>query len=127
MRHDGGNRKLIGLALGALLITFYLPAEAQQPGKIPWIGYLAGAGPGPSPSFIQGLGDLGYVEGKNIAFVFRTTEGRTERFADLAAELVRLKVEIIVTDTTGMALAAKEATSSIPIVMASSTDPVGAG
>ena len=101
--------------------------QAQLPGKIPWIGYLAGAGSGPSPSFIQGLGDLGYVEGKNIGIIYRTTEGRSERSADLAAELVRLKVDIIVADGTGLALAVKKATSSIPIVVASSTDPVGTG
>ena len=101
--------------------------EAQQPGKIPWIGYLAGAGSGPSPAFIQGLRHLGYVEGKNIGLVFRTAEGRTARYADLVAELVRLKVDIIVTDTTGAALALKKATSTIPIVMTDSTDPVGTG
>ena len=101
--------------------------QAQLPGKIPWIGYLAGAGSGPSPAFIQGLGDLGYVEGKNIGIIYRTTEGRSERSADLAAELVRLKVDIIVADGTGLALAVKKATTSIPIVVAFSTDPVGTG
>ena len=114
-------------ALGVLLLAFCFCAEAQQPGKIPWIGYLAGAGSGPSPSFIQGLGDLGYVEGKNIGIVFRTSESRSERYPDLAAELVRLKVDVIVADGSNAALAAKKTTSSVPIVMASSTDPVGAG
>jgi putative ABC transport system substrate-binding protein len=71
-------------------------AAAQQPTKVAQIGYLAGAGRGPSPVFVQGLRDLGYIEGKNIAFVFRTTEGKNERFSDLAAELVHLKVDIIV-------------------------------
>ena len=113
---------LVGLALWS--IPF---AEAQQTGKIPWIGYLAGAGSGPSPAFIEGLRDLGYIEGKNIAFVYRTAEGKTERYADLAAELVRLKVDIIVADSTGMALALKKATSTIPIVMTTVTDPVGTG
>jgi putative tryptophan/tyrosine transport system substrate-binding protein len=102
-------------------------AEGQQPGKIPWIGYLAATGSGPSPAFIQGLRDLGYVEGKNIGFVYRTAEGKSERYADLAAELVRLKVDVIVTDNTGAALALKKATSTIPIVMTTSTDPVGSG
>src|SRR4030095_15825243 len=101
---------LVGLTLGSVNL-----AEAQQPRKIPWIGYLAGAGSGPSPAFIEGLRDLGYIEGKNIAFVYRTAEGKTERYADLAAELVRLKVDIIVADSTGMALALKKATSTIPI------------
>jgi putative tryptophan/tyrosine transport system substrate-binding protein len=119
--------KIFAHALLALILTTIHLAQAQQPGKIPWIGYLAGAGSGPSPAFIQGLRDLGYVEGKNIGIIYRVTEGRTERYADLAAELVRLKVDLIVADTTGVALALKKATSSIPIVMASSTDPVGAG
>ena len=123
------SRKITGFALSALLVALASVrlVQAQLPGKIPWIGYLAGAGSGPSPSFIQGLGDLGYVEGKNIGIIYRTTEGRSERSADLAAELVRLKVGIIVADGTGLALAVKKATTSIPIVVASSTDPVGTG
>jgi putative ABC transport system substrate-binding protein len=119
--------KILVYAVSALILATIHLAEAQQPGKIPWIGYLAGAGSGPSPAFIQGLRDLGYVEGKNIAFVFRTTEGKTEHNADLAAELVRLKVDIIVADSTGIALALKKATSTIPIVMTTVTDPVGTG
>jgi ABC-type uncharacterized transport system substrate-binding protein len=116
---------LIWLLTTFLLGTVY--AQAQQPGKIPWVGYLAGTGSGPSPAFIQGLRDLGYVEGKNIAFVFRTAEGHSERYDDLAAELVRLKVDIIVADFTSASLAAKKATSTIPIVMTNGTDPVGTG
>jgi len=128
MSHEGrNNRKLIGLTLCALLSALCRPAEAQQLTKIPWIGYLAGAGSGPAPAFIQGLRDLGYVEGKNIAFVFRTAEGNSERYADLAAELVHLKVDIIVADGTSPSLWAKKATSTIPIVMTSSTDPIGNG
>jgi len=69
------KRKFAILTLCALLGALRIPAEAQQAGKIPWIGYLAGTGSGPSLAFIQGLRDLGYVEGKNIAFVFRTAEG----------------------------------------------------
>jgi putative ABC transport system substrate-binding protein len=121
------KRKITVLTLYAMLFALCASAEAQQPGKIPWIGYLAGTGSGPSPAFIQGLRDLGYVEGKNIGIIYRVTEGRTERYADLAAELVRLKVDVIVADTTGVALALKKATSTIPIVMTTSTDPVGAG
>src|SRR6516165_1674169 len=122
------SRKITGFALSALLVALASVRLVQaQPGKIPWIGYLAGAGSGPSPSFIQGLGDLGYVEGKNIGIIYRTAEGRSERSADLAAELVRLKVDIIVADGTGLALAVKKATTSIPIVVAFSTDPVGTG
>lgn len=119
-------KRVVIWLLGYVFLTAISLAQAQ-PGKIPWIGYLAGAGSGPSPAFLQGLRDLGYVEGKNIGFVFRTTEGRSERNADLAAELVRLKVDIIVADSSGLALAAKKATSTIPIVMTTSTDPVGNG
>jgi putative tryptophan/tyrosine transport system substrate-binding protein len=102
-------------------------AEAQQARTMPLIGYLAGAGSSPNQAFMQGLRDLGYVEGKNIAFAYRTTEGRTERNAELAAELVSLKVDIIIADGTTPGLAAKKATSTIPIVLATSTDPVGNG
>src|SRR4030095_7954580 len=116
--------KILFYALSALILATIHLAEAQQPGKIPWIGYLAGAGSGPSPAFIEGLRDLGYVEGKNIAFVYRTTEGRRERYSDIVPELVRLKVDVIVTDVTSAALALKNATNTIPIVMMSSTDPV---
>src|SRR5215467_14276352 len=101
MMHDGrGNRKPVGVALCALLLALGFSAEAQQSGKIPWIGYLGGAGSGPAPALVQGLRDLGYLEGKNIAFVFRTAEGRGERYSDLAAELVRLKVDVIVVNGT---------------------------
>src|SRR5262249_1053115 len=122
------NRKWVEIF--AITFAFALGgavAHAQQPTKIPWIGYLAGSGSGPAPAFIQGLRDLGYVEGKNIGIVYRTTEGRQERYADLAAELVRLKVDVIVVDGSNIALAVKKATSSIPIVLPTSTDPVGTG
>jgi putative ABC transport system substrate-binding protein len=121
------NTKMIICLFAAAILFNASFAEAQQPAKILWIGYLAGAGSGPSPAFIQGLRDLGYIEGKNIGFVFRTTESRPERNADLAAELVHLKVDVIVTDTTGAALALKKATSTIPIVMTTSSDPIGSG
>ena len=115
------------ILVAAALITFAVIGEAQQPAKIPWIGYLAGSGSSPNQAFVRGMRDLGYVEGKNIGFVYRTAEGERESLADFAAELVRLKVDIIVADSTDMALALKKATSTIPIVMTSSTDPVGAG
>src|SRR5215471_19300456 len=107
------SQKVLQVILAVVLSVLSLPAEAQQPGKIPWIGYLAGAGSGPSPAFIQGLRDLGYAKGKNISIVYRTAESRSERYDDLAAELVRLKVDIIVADNTAAALAAKKATSTI--------------
>jgi len=119
--------KILVYALPTLILATIHLADAQQPGKISWIGYLTGSGLSPNQAFVQGMRDLGYVEAKNIAFVFRTTEGNPERYADLAAELVRLKVEIIVADFTSAALAAKKATSTIPIVMTAGTDPVGTG
>jgi putative tryptophan/tyrosine transport system substrate-binding protein len=119
-------KPIIVLLVGLVLASGYL-AEAQQPAKISWIGYLADAGSSPDQAFLQGLRDLGYVEDKNIGFVFRTTEGKIERRPELLAELVRLKVDIIFADGTGPALAAKKATSTIPIVMTGATDPVGTG
>jgi putative ABC transport system substrate-binding protein len=122
---------MIGTILIWLLATVLLapapPAEAQEGKKLVWIGYLAGAGSAPHQAFVQGMRDLGYVEGKNIAFVYRTAEGRRERYADIAAEFIRLKVDVIVTDVSSATLALKKASASIPIVMTSSTDPVGTG
>jgi putative ABC transport system substrate-binding protein len=121
------KKKVTVLTVSTLLLALCLPVSAQQPGKIPWIGYLAATGSGPSQAFIYGLRDLGYVEGKNIAIVFRTAEGKSERNADLAAEIVGLTVDVIVTDNTAAALALKKATSTIPIVMTTGTDLVGSG
>jgi putative ABC transport system substrate-binding protein len=119
--------KILVYALLVLIVATIHLAEAQQAVKIPWIGYLAGSGSGPDPSFIEGLRDLGYVEAKNIGIVFRTSESRPERYADLVAEVLRLKVDVIVADGSSLALIVKKATSSIPIVVSSSTDPVGTG
>ena len=102
-------------------------AEAQQPKKIPRIGYLTGVGSAPSKGFLQGLRDLGYIEGKNILIEFRTTGGKSERLPELAAELVRLKVDVIVADTAGEVTAAKHATATIPIVMRAVADPIALG
>ena len=101
--------------------------QAQQPKKIPRIGYLTGVGSAPNKGFLQGLRDLGYVEGKNILIEFRTTEGKSEGHAELAAELVRLKVDVIVADTAGEVTAAKNATTTIPIVMRGVADPIALG
>ena len=106
-------------------------AEAQQPTKIPRIGYLAGASPPVNSArieaFRQGLRELGYVEGKNIVIEWRYAEGKLDRLPALAAELVRLKVDVIVTAGPTATRAAKEATVTIPIVMAQDNDPVGNG
>ena len=122
------NRKWVAIIAIVVAVIFGgAVAQAQQPRKIPWIGYLAGSGSGPSPVFMQGLRDLGLVEGKNIAFVFRTTEGKNERYSELAAELVRLNVDIIVVGGNTGIRAAKKATNTIPIVMLSVGDPVALG
>jgi ABC-type uncharacterized transport system substrate-binding protein len=85
------------------------------------------AGPSPSQTLLQGLRDLGYVVGQNIAIEYRSADGKRDRLPDLAGELVRLKVDIIVAEGTSPSLEAKKATSTIPIVMTSSSDPVGLG
>jgi putative ABC transport system substrate-binding protein len=118
--------KILVWLLATGLLATAIPATAQQPGKIAWIGYLARSGSGPSPAFMQGLRDLGYVETKNIGVVFRTAEGR-DLYTDLAAELVRLNVDMIATDNTVAALALKKATSTIPILLTNAADPVGTG
>jgi putative ABC transport system substrate-binding protein len=124
------NRRtfLCGLTLGTLALPF--AAEAQPTGKVPRIGFLYYGSPGPSPeldAFRQGLRELGCIEGQNIAIDVRFASGRVERLPELAAELVRLKVDVIVTPGTPASVAAKKATSTIPIVFAGVADAVGAG
>jgi putative tryptophan/tyrosine transport system substrate-binding protein len=125
------NRKIFCLALCALLLTLTVPVEAQQPKKIPRIGYLTVASLSSNvarvEAFRQGLRELGYVEGKNIVIEWRSGEGKLERQGELTSELVRLNVDVIVTSGPSMTRAAKEATVTIPIVMAQDTDPVGNG
>src|SRR5262245_53902756 len=102
--------------------------EAQQPTKVPRIGYLTGSATNPRiDAFHQGLRELGYVEGKNIVIEWRFAEGKRDRERALAAELVRLKVDVIVTSGSVTTRRAKEATSTIPIVMTQDPDPVGNG
>jgi len=125
------KRKLGSFALCAMLFALCLPAAAQQTGKVPRIAYLTGNSPSTNPArieaFRQGLRKLGYVEGKNIVIEWRYAEGKPDRLPALAAELVRIKVEVIVTTGPGPTRAAKEATTTIPIVMAQDPDPVGNG
>jgi len=104
-------------------------AQAQQQGKVPRIGFLSPGSPvtGRVEAFRQGLRELGYVEGKNIVIESRYTEGKLDRLPALAAELVRLKVDIIVSTGATVTRAAKEATNTIPIVMAQDNDPIGNG
>jgi putative tryptophan/tyrosine transport system substrate-binding protein len=122
------KKKLTVLTLCALLFALSLSAEAQQQTKIPRIGYLGSVSSSPRvATFRQGLRELGYVEGKNIIIEWRHHEGKVDRLPTLAAELVRLKVDIIITAGAPAARAAKEATSTIPIVMTQIGDPVGSG
>ena len=116
------KKKIIGLALGALLIALSVSAEAKQPARIHRIGILiassASSYSARVEAFRQRLRELGYVEGKNIVIEYRYAEGKRERLPDLAAELVRLKVDVIVTIGPGI-LAAKKASATIPIIFAS--------
>jgi putative ABC transport system substrate-binding protein len=117
------------LVLGLLVPP--LAALAQQPARVPRIGYLGNSAPALEAelvgAFRQGLRDLGYTEGQNIRIEFRWAEGRFERLPELAAELVRLKVDVLLTAGTPGPLAAKQATQTIPIVMASVGDAVASG
>jgi putative tryptophan/tyrosine transport system substrate-binding protein len=109
-----------------------LALRAQQVGKVPRIGYLSPGSAAPGPlayhdEFQRGLRELGYIEGRNIVIEYRFAEGKFDRLDQLAAELVRLNVDVIVSVVTQASLAAKNATSTIPIVIVSVADPVGAG
>jgi ABC-type uncharacterized transport system substrate-binding protein len=131
------NPQFLGLicaivfALCSMLLAPCSSVDAQQTGKIPRIGYLDGSTASGSAvlleAFRQELSKLGWIEGKNIAIEYRFGEQKSERLPELAAELVRLKVDLIVTAGAPPALAAKKATTTIPIVMATTGDPVGAG
>jgi len=123
------NTKLIICLVAATLLSTALFAEAQQPKKVPRIGFLSDtldAQKNRLAAFQKGLRDLGYLEGQNIAIDYRWSAGKNERLPDLAAELVRLKVDVIVTVSRGIQ-AAMDATKTIPIVMATSGDPVAYG
>jgi len=119
------------LALCAMLLTLSASAQAQQQTKIPRIGYLGGASlsaiPARIEAFQRGLRELGYVEGKNIVIEWRSAQGKPDRLPALAAELVHLKVDVIVTGGPTNTRAAKGATTTIPIVMTNDSDPVGTG
>jgi putative ABC transport system substrate-binding protein len=124
------RREFITTVAGGLLAV-PLAARAQQPAKVARIGFLATHSPAETANhleaFRQGLRDLGYVEGRNIAIEYRWAEGRVERFPDFAVELVGLKVDVIVATSSPLALAAKNATRTIPIIFATAADPVGSG
>ena len=127
------RRAFITLLGGAAFLPSYvrpLAARAQQAGKLPTIGFLGAATPSSwsqwTAAFVQRLRELGWIEGRTVAIEYRWAEGRIERYAEISAEFVRLKVDVIVT-SGGAVLAAKQSTSVIPIVFALATDPVGLG
>ncbi|HEV8721905.1 MAG TPA: ABC transporter substrate-binding protein [Candidatus Binatia bacterium] len=122
------NKKIALLLLATVILFFFHSAEAQQRGKIPRIGVLnATNAPFQREALLQGLRELGYAEGKNIAIEYRSADGQLERLPELAAELVRLKVDVIVASSNSAIIALKKATQTIPIVMTVVGDPVGAG
>ncbi len=121
----------LAIIVAVLLVVTPLSAEAQQAGKVYRVGMLERASMTVNAAnldaFRRGLRELGYVEGKNVAIEYRSVEGRNERYADLATELVRLKVDVILTRGTPATLAARNATGTIPVVMTGIGDPVGSG
>jgi ABC-type uncharacterized transport system substrate-binding protein len=125
------KRKITVLALCAILFALSDSADAQQPGKVFRIGFLDGSTAAGSAvlvkAFLKELSKLGWVEGKNITIEYRFAEGKNDRLPELATDLVRLKVDLIVVTGGPTALAAKGATTTIPIVIANVGDPVGLG
>jgi ABC-type uncharacterized transport system substrate-binding protein len=123
------RREFITLLGGATV--WPLAARAQQPGKVPIIGFLGASTPSAtsqrSAAFVQRLRELGWIDGRTVAIEYRWGEGRSERFTEVAAEFVRLKVDVIVTEGPASVVAAKQATSDIPIVFPAAGDPVGSG
>src|SRR4030095_15764618 len=123
------NKKIAVSFLSRFILASFHIAEAKQPKKVYRIGFLS-TDPLPAQSWnalLDGLRERGYIEGRNIVFERRVSEGKAERFPEFAAEMVRLKVDIIIVTTTPAAFAAKNATQTIPIVIPTAIDPVGAG
>jgi putative ABC transport system substrate-binding protein len=127
---DMRRREFITL-LGGAVAAWPLAAGAQQPAKLPIVGFLGATTPSAqkkwTDAFVQRLRELNWIEGRTIAIEYRWAEGRNERAPEIFAEFVRLKVDVIVTHPTALAVVAKQATSLIPIVFALAGDPVGSG
>jgi putative ABC transport system substrate-binding protein len=126
------RKRIIGFALVTIFVALNFSTEAQQPAKIPRIGYVSGSGDANNPgrsveAFQQGLRDLGYIEGKNILVEYRYPDGRLDQVPRLVNELVQLRVDVLVTVPLPAILAAKQATKTIPIVMVATVDPVATG
>ena len=131
LRLGSSDEQFFSILLIVAVVVVAAIAQAQQPAKIPRIGLLSPFSPSATAlwhqAFLQGLRDLGWVEGKNISIEYRYAEGRRDRLPDLVADLVRLKVDIIVASVNTDALVAKKTTRTIPIVMASAGEPVATG
>src|SRR5215467_12764492 len=125
-----GRRELLA-ALGGAAAAWPLAARGQQPAKLPTIGFFsAGSAAALSnwvAALVRRLGEFGWIEGRTVAIEYRWAEGRNERLAEIAAEFVQRKVDVIVTHSAEPVIAAKKATSVIPIVIALAADPVGTG
>jgi putative tryptophan/tyrosine transport system substrate-binding protein len=125
------QRREFTTLLGGAATAWSLPLRAQQPGRLPTIGYMGANTPlidtQWTAAFLQRLRELGWIDGRNFAITYRWTEGRSERAAEIAAEFVRLKVDVIVTSGTANVVIAKQATTVIPIIFTSAGDPIGTG
>jgi putative tryptophan/tyrosine transport system substrate-binding protein len=127
------SRKVFYLAIGALLLAFSVSVQAQPAGKVPRIGFLTTFSASDpqnvhrQDAFRQGLRELGYIEGKNINVEYRYAEGRFERLPELAEELVRLKVDVLVVSSITVVRTARKVTATTPIVVAGAGDPIGSG
>jgi ABC-type uncharacterized transport system substrate-binding protein len=131
MPFDQLRRREFITLLGGATVAWPLAAQAQQPAKLPTIGLLGAATllveSQRVAAFVQRLRELGWIEGRTVAIEVRWADGRTERFVEIAAEFVRLKVDVIVTQGTASVIAARQATAVIPIVFATAADPAGTG
>src|SRR5258705_2684185 len=124
------RREFITL-LGGAAAVWPMAVRAENPSKLPTIGFLGAATPAVASqwvnAFVKRLAELGWIEGRTVAIEYRWADARAERYAEIAAEFVALKVDVIVTWASAPVLAAKQATTLVPIVFAAQMDPVGAG